>query len=82
MKHLLFTLLLIPFGIFSSCDKDCPADENQTCQETVPNEACTAAFQRWFYDADDNKCEQISYSGCAAYGFATKEECEECKCDD
>ncbi len=63
-----------------SCNKDCEVT-NSVCNETPPtNELCHAAFDRWFYDKESNKCEQIGYSGCSLKGFATEQECEECKC--
>ena len=62
------------------CKKNCETT-NPVCKETAPtNELCQAAFNRWFYDATTNACQQIAYSGCSAKGFATQAECEACKC--
>ena len=65
------------------CSKDCePQIATATCNDTPPTEElCQAAFQRWFYNKNKNKCEQIGYSGCSQKGFETLEECEKCKCD-
>lgn len=72
-------LLLLTLGL-SNCKKDCEP-KNATCSETPPtNELCQAAFNRWFFNKEKNKCEQIGYSGCSQKGFATQQECEECKC--
>ena len=63
-----------------SCKKDCE-NTNPICSETVPtNELCQAYFTRWFYDKNSNSCKEVGYSGCSQKGFATKQECEECKC--
>jgi len=74
-------LLLLSFIVVASlaCEDEC---DNQTaaCNETVPLEACQAYFVRWFYDSNTNACEEIGYSGCEEYGFATQEECETCLC--
>lgn len=57
------------------------SQKSAVCKEVPPNdEMCTAAFSRWFYFTASNTCEKISYSGCSQYGFATEEECLECKC--
>lgn len=75
-----FATLIIGF-LLISCDKDCeyPTD---VCKERPPtNELCEAAFNTWFYNEETNSCEQIGYSGCNAYGFATKSECEACICN-
>ncbi len=70
---------------FTACTDDedvCVLADNPVCQETVPtNEICQAAFQRWFYDAATQKCEEIGYSGCSQIGFATREACEACDCE-
>ena len=81
MKILKLILLISILSFISCKDEDCP-DLSPTCQEVPPtNELCLAFFTRWFYDADSNSCQEIGYSGCAQYGFATKEECESCECD-
>ncbi len=81
------TLFLLIVGL-TNCSKDnepkiVPCNESQlvTCSETPPqNEICFAAFNRWFYNKVNKKCEQIGYSGCSQKGFSTQQECEECKC--
>lgn len=77
----LIPLILFFFTIgLSNCSKDCE-QKIVTCSETPPkNEVCQAAFNRWFYNKENNKCEQIGYSGCSQKGFATEKECQECKC--
>ena len=72
-------LLVITLGL-TNCSKDCEPTI-ATCSETPPtNELCQAAFNRWFYNKEKNKCEQIGYSGCSQKGFATQQECDKCKC--
>jgi hypothetical protein len=67
--------------IIISCSKDCEP-KLDTCNETPPtDELCQAAFQRWFFNKEENKCEQIGYSGCSQKGFETLEECEQCECN-
>lgn len=75
------TVILFALTVgLTSCSKDCEP-KHATCNETPPtNELCQAAFNRWFFNKDKNKCEQIGYSGCSQKGFATQQECEECKC--
>lgn len=73
-------LLILFAGVFGSCNKDC-SSANSACKDAPPQGAvCQAAFQRWFYNERSNRCEQISYSGCSALGFSTRDECEQCKC--
>jgi hypothetical protein len=73
----LFSIL----SCFISCSKKECEIKNPICNEIVPtNELCAAVFKRWFYDAGLNSCKEISYSGCSKKGFATKQECEQCKC--
>lgn len=80
MKKSIPTILFVLIVVLISCSKDC-TPELATCSETPPtNELCQAYFNRWFYDKSKNKCEQIGYSGCSPKGFATQQECEECKC--
>ena len=78
-KLLIPTLLLGLTICLTNCSKDCEP-KIATCSETPPtNEICAAYFNRWFYNKGKNKCEQIGYSGCSQKGFATQQECEECK---
>ncbi len=73
---------IIFLGLILSCEKNKNCEiSNPACAEVPPtNELCDAYFTRWFYNEATNTCEQISYSGCNVYGFATKEECESCGC--
>jgi len=80
MKNLILVVVLFSLTSIAACKKDCPIT-NAVCIETPPNnEACQAAFNRWFYNSNTQKCSQIFYSGCSQRGFATKTECEACKC--
>lgn len=64
-----------------NCNSDCDI-KIDTCKESPPmDELCAAAFTRWFYNTETNKCEQIGYSGCSQKGFDTKQACEACKCN-
>jgi len=78
-------LMLLSFFLFTltSCDDNCMATEIPACSETVPNQdvVCLAYFESWFFDSTTSTCEKIGYSGCDESGFATKEECEACKCN-
>jgi hypothetical protein len=77
VRMILFIVMII---IITSCTECEPADA--VCNQTAPaNELCAAYFQRWFYDKKKNVCIQIGYSGCSQYGFATKPDCEVCRCD-
>lgn len=78
-----FSFLIAFSFCLAACDKDCNNSEQAKCLETPPtNEACQAYFQTWFYNKNTNSCEQIGYSGCSPKGFASKEECEACKCNE
>jgi hypothetical protein len=82
MKKVLIFLSLFLFTLISCKDNDCVSDD-PICSETpATDEACLAFFERWFYDSSSSSCQKIGYSGCEQYGFATKEECETCQCDD
>jgi hypothetical protein len=75
-----FLQIAVLVFLFSGCSKDCEPILD-ACKESPPvDEACQAYFTRWFFDASKNTCRQISYSGCSQTGFATKKECEGCKC--
>lgn len=68
--------------IWQGCSDNCP-DRVSACTDSPPTtELCQAYFQRWFFDASTNQCQQIGYSGCGQYGFATQAECEACRCSD
>ena len=80
MRNLSFILPFISL-LLLSCNKDEDTISSPTCSDTPPqDELCQAAFSRWFYDQSTNSCSQIGYSGCSQKGFASLEECEECKC--
>ena len=80
MKKTISAIVSVLIVVLISCSKDC-APKLATCSEIPPtNELCQAYFKRWFYDKNKNKCEQSGYSGCSQKGFATQQECEECKC--
>jgi len=78
-KFIIPTILIVLTLGLSNCSKDCEPTI-ATCNDIVPNEDCLPQFNRWFFDKTKNKCKQISYSGCSQKGFATQQECEECKC--
>ncbi|MFM8493838.1 MAG: BPTI/Kunitz domain-containing protein [Bacteroidota bacterium] len=81
MKRTRFALLLFGMFLGTACRKDCPEPINPSCSEGPPQgELCQAAFQRWFYQKESNRCVQISYNGCSFRGFETREACEECLC--
>jgi hypothetical protein len=77
---LTFTIFLaFTFGL-TNCKKNCETTID-TCKEKPPTtELCLAYFNRWFYNKDKNKCEQIGYSGCSEKGFETQKECNACEC--
>ena len=76
IKDIVLLMLLL-----SACTKDCPTD-NPTCSHTPPTEElCAAYFERWFYNSEENSCEQIGYSGCNEWGFESLEACQDCDCD-
>ena len=78
MKLFKVIIVIILISV-ASCTKDCDV-LNNICNEKPPNELCQEFFTRWFYNKSNNKCEKKSYSGCRQYGFATEQECSECKC--
>jgi hypothetical protein len=82
------TLVLILSVISCKTDEDNQDPSNNDCEDIIKiceqtpptNEDCHAFFQRWFFDKTTKACSEISYSGCTQTGFATKQECEACKC--
>lgn len=81
MKKLIRLSVLFLLSFSFACKDDCSNTAIPACKETVPTgELCQAAFNRWFYSSDTQTCEEKFYSGCSQKGFATKVECEECKC--
>lgn len=79
MKTLTITFLFL--GLFISCNDNCSLNLN-TCLHTPPtDEICAANFTRWFYNSENNECEQITYNGCEQWGFESLEACQECLCD-
>jgi len=81
MKNLLALVIILSLSL-TACETTCDlTNAPAACSEVVPtDEACQAAFERWFYDKNSNNCEKISYSGCSQWGFATEVECETCVC--
>ncbi len=81
MKYFIYIFGTLVLGMVS-CAKlsDCPAVDAKCLDVPPTNEACQAAFRRWFYDAQSNTCELKAYSGCEAYGFETQAECNACEC--
>jgi hypothetical protein len=81
ISHYIIASILVIFSIsFSACVKECVSDIAACKEEAPSNEECLAFFNRWFYNPELNKCEQLSYSGCRQYGFETESECSECEC--
>lgn len=82
MKYISLIFLLLATTIMSCTKETAPCETaNVVCRDTVPtNQLCQAYFVRWFYNKDLKSCTQVGYSGCSSEGFATKEECEACKC--
>ena len=77
---ILIMLLTLTIGL-TNCSKGCES-KVATCNESPPDdEECLAFFDRWFYNSDKNKCEEIGYSGCSQKGFETEEKCKECECN-
>jgi len=69
----------LPVLIFNCSHEE--TDTTSPCNDVPPtDEECDAAFERWFYVRASNTCEQIGYSGCEQYGFASLEDCETCLC--
>ncbi|MEC8273292.1 MAG: BPTI/Kunitz-type proteinase inhibitor domain-containing protein [Bacteroidota bacterium] len=52
------------------------------CSHKPPtDELCAAYFERWFYNSEENSCEQIGYSRCNQWGFESLEGCQDCDYD-
>lgn len=72
----LFVVLIFTVGL-TSCNEVEQLPE--PCLQKPPtDELCEAYFIRWFYNKKADKCYQIGYSGCNAWGFDTQALCEEC----
>jgi hypothetical protein len=80
VQILMFLISLVLLVGLTNCSNDCES-KPASCNEKPPkDEPCDAAFNRWFYNKENNICEQINYSGCSQKGFSTQKECEECLC--
>tara|TARA_Y100001936_G_C16059059_1_gene663007 strand:- start:1491 stop:1721 length:231 start_codon:yes stop_codon:yes gene_type:complete len=71
MKQLRFIFLLL----LINCDKDDPLDES--CLLVPDPGLCQAAFPRYYYNSETDKCIQFLWGGCG--GVVPFETLEECK---
>ena len=71
MKQLRFIFLLL----LINCDKDDPLDES--CSLVPDPGLCQAAFPRYFYNSETEKCTQFLWGGCG--GVVPFETLAECK---
>tara|TARA_A100001388_G_C28309521_1_gene284692 strand:- start:148 stop:378 length:231 start_codon:yes stop_codon:yes gene_type:complete len=71
MKQLRFIFLLL----LINCDKDDPLDES--CLLVPDPGLCQAAFPRYYYNSETEKCTQFLWGGCG--GVVPFETLEECK---
>ena len=71
MKQLRFIFLLL----LINCDKDDPLDES--CLLVPDPGLCQAAFPRYYYHSETDKCTQFLWGGCG--GVVPFETLEECK---
>lgn len=71
MKQLRFIFLLL----LINCDKDDPLDES--CFLVPDPGLCQAAFPRYYYNSETDKCTQFLWGGCeGVVPFETLEECK------
>ncbi|MEX1190643.1 MAG: BPTI/Kunitz domain-containing protein [Brumimicrobium sp.] len=80
-NKILIPTILLGLTIIVGCSKDCEPSIPECSEKPVDAGVCMAYFESWVFDKEKNACEKISYSGCSAIGFETKEACEECECD-
>ena len=71
MKQLRFIFL----SLLINCDKDDPLDES--CLLVPDPGLCQAAFPRYYYNSETDKCTQFLWGGCG--GVVPFETLEECK---
>lgn len=71
MKQLRFIFLLL----LINCDKDDPLDES--CSLVPDPGLCQAAFPRYYYNGETEKCTQFLWGGCG--GVVPFETLAECK---
>lgn len=71
MKQLRFIFLLL----LINCDKDDPLDES--CLLVPDSGLCQAAFPRFYYNSETEKCTQFLWGGCG--GVVPFETLAECK---
>ena len=71
MKQFRFIFLLL----LINCDKDDPLDES--CLLVPDPGLCQAAFPRYYYDSETEKCTQFLWGGCG--GVVPFETLAECK---
>ena len=78
-------LMVISFLTFSIACKDGYCGFEEICPncELLPEVGpCNAAFPKFYFDKEDNKCKEFIWGGCAGVvPFETLEECESCNCE-
>lgn len=80
LQKLFVVVLLVGFTALTGCHQEWM--ECQTRCDTNPEVGpCDAAFPRFYFDHDENKCKEFLWGGCeGVVPFETLEECEECGC--
>lgn len=77
-NHVIICLLLVFSAI--QCKKDC--DRPSRCMEKPEAGPCEALIEKYYFDQDKKKCMSFNWGGCDGnVPYDTKEECEECKCN-
>ncbi|XP_046855552.1 kunitz-type protease inhibitor PcKuz1-like [Xenia sp. Carnegie-2017] len=82
-SRLMFCLAAIFLALLCACSQAernvHHVDKDRACLELKKTGPCRAAFQRYYYNSEDNECEKFIYGGCQENGnnFKTKRECEE-----
>ncbi len=74
------------FETLAECEETCPGEPVPVCELPPETGPCTAAFPRWYHNAETGRCERFVWGGCGgnANNFETLAECERAcpLCDD
>lgn len=74
MRTLLFAVLSV--ALVTSC---CDHDTDDRCSLEPEVGPCDAAFQKYYFDKEEQRCKEFTWGGCGGVvPFHTLEECKVC----
>ncbi len=69
--------LMLTLGLLAGCQNtSSPAALPDACSQPPESGMCKAAFTRYYYDANSNRCQSFIWGGCkGSVPFETREDC-------